>query len=138
MNGALRITILAALGLLIFLSGGCATTISEEEFLSRYMTNIAVPNPESHRLPCRKFLGQRKGYYRLKDYIPAGQGGMFLIGSRTTWRCPAEELPADFPVAYRPGDCMIDGQSGRKYTYVIQSYWDSAGSGATTNPASAP
>ena len=125
MNGALRIAIPAVL-ILAFMSAGCATTVSAEEFLTRYKTNIAVPNPDSHNLPIRTFLGQRRGNYLLEDRIPFSQGGG-LLGTYALWSCPVESLPANFPAAVRPGDCIVDGRSGAKYKYVIQRYMDTAG-----------
>ncbi len=101
---------------------GCATTISPTDFLSKYQTNITVPNPELAKLPARRFLGVRGDWYLLKDYVPSGQGGMFVIGSRTTWRCKVTDLPKDFPNAYRPGDVVFDGLKGTPHAYMIQSY----------------
>jgi hypothetical protein len=107
--------------MLLLLAGGCATTIPSKEFIAKYTTNIDVPNPDRAKLPCRIFLGRRKDYCRIKDVIPGNQGGGFL-GKTILWRCPAAELPKDFPEAYRPGDVVIDGRKGAKYKYVIQAY----------------
>lgn len=110
-----------ALSVLMLLAGGCATTIPAKEFIAKYTTNIDVPNPDRAKLPCRVFLGQDEDYYRIKDVIPAGQGGG-VLGKTILWKCPTAKLPKDFPEAYRPGDVIIDGRAGAKYTYLIQSH----------------
>lgn len=109
------------LSVLLLLAGGCATTIPAREFVAKYTANIDVPNPDRPVLPCRIFLGQNKDYFRIKDVIPAGQGGG-ILGKTILWKCPAAELPEDFPEAYRPGDVIIDGRTGAKYKYLIQAH----------------
>ena len=121
MHGALRITLCVALAGAILSSGGCATKISPKEFINLYQTNISVPNPDSHKLPCRIFLGQRRGFYYIKDKIPRGQGGG-IFGTGAAFRCRVDQFPDDFPDAYQPGDCVIDGRKGARYRYLIQSW----------------
>lgn len=106
---------------LLLFAIGCATTIPPKEFIAKYTANISVPNPDRAELPCRIFLGEDDGDFRIKDVIPCGQGGG-LLGKTILWKCPAAELPKDFPEAYRPGDVVIDGRSGAKYKYLIQTY----------------
>ena len=101
---------------------GCQTTIPPREFIAKYTTDIEVPDPNRSQLPCRIYLGKKGKYYRIKDVIPYGQGGGFL-GKTIIWRCPASELPADFPEAYRPGETILDGRIGSKYKYMIQAYF---------------
>jgi len=100
---------------------GCQTTIPPREFIAKYTTDIEVPDPNRSQLPCRIYLGKKGDYYRIKDVIPYGQGGG-LLGKTIIWRCPASELPANFPEAYRPGETILDGRTGSKYNYVIQAY----------------
>lgn len=121
MHRALRITLCVALAGAVLASAGCSTRISPKEFISRYQTNISVPNPDSPKLPCRIFLGQRKGYYCMKDKIPHSQGGGFF-GTRATFRCEVAQFPDDFPDAYKPGDSVIDGRKGARFRYLIQSW----------------
>jgi len=118
-------TALAAALLGLLLAGGCTTAIPAREFLSKYTTNINVPNPDRPQLPCRVFLGESDGVYYLKDSIPFQQGGG-LLGTTTMWCCPAAELPEDFPEAYRPGDTIIDGRPGARSRYLIESFSGSA------------
>ena len=101
---------------------GCQTTIPPREFIAKYTTDIEVPDPNRSQLPCRIYLGKKGKYYLIKDVIPYGQGGGFL-GKTIIWRCPASELPADFPEAYRPGETILDGRIGSKYKYMIQAYY---------------
>ena len=115
------LTACIVLSMLLLLAGGCATTIPAREFIAKYTANIDVPNPDRADLPCRIFLGRHKDIYRIKDAIPCSQGGGFL-GKTILWQCPAAELPKDFPESHRPGDVIIDGRSGAKYKYLIQSY----------------
>ena len=121
MHGPLRITLCVALAGAILASGGCATRISPKEFISRYQSNISVPNSDSPKLSCRIYLGQRKGFYYMKDKIPRVQGGG-LFGTRATFRCEVAQFPDDFPDAYKPGDSVIDGRKGARYRYLIQSW----------------
>ena len=121
MHGPLRITLCVALAGAVLASGGCATRISPKEFISRYQSNISVPNSDSPKLSCRIYLGQRKGFYYMKDKIPRVQGGG-LFGTRATLRCEVSQFPDDFPDAYKPGDSVIDGRKGARYRYLIQSW----------------
>ena len=112
-----------ALALLTVLAGGCASRIdiAPDEFITRYTSNIEVPNPAGTSLPSREFLGADEGLYRIADSIPSSQGGG-LFGKRILWRCPVGELPKDFPAAYRPGDAILDGRPDSGHTYMIESY----------------
>ena len=121
MNSALRAGILATVTFPTFISGGCATTIPAKEFIAKYTSNISVPNPDSGELPCRVYLGRSGEYFYLKDVVPFSQGGGFL-GTTTLWRCPAAELPANFPESHVPGETVFDGRAGAKHTYMIQYY----------------
>jgi len=121
MHRALRITLCVALAGAVLASAGCSTNISPKEFISRYQSNISVPNPDSPKLPCRIFLGQRGGYYCLQDKIPHAQGGG-ILGTGATFRCQVAQFPDDFPDAYKPGDSVIDGRDGARYRYLIQSW----------------
>lgn len=115
---------LAALALLLVAAGGCTTTISADDFLAKYTTNIEVPNPDRATLPTRTFLGSKGDetpYYYIRDHVPAGQGGG-LLGKLVRWRCLASELPASFPQAYCPGDVIFDGRDEAPHAYLIQSY----------------
>jgi len=110
---------------MVILSGlitGCETTIPAKEFITKYTTDIEVPDPNRSELPCRIYLGKKGKFYRIKDVIPYGQGGGFF-GKTILWRCPVSELPADFPEAYRPGETILDGRIGSKYEYMIQAYF---------------
>jgi len=116
--------------------GGCRATVSPDEFIAKYTTNIEVLDPTDSTLPTRTFLGRggkSKPYYAIKDVIPRGQGGG-LFGKTITWRCPAADLPSNFPAAYRPGDVMLDGRDGAIHMYVIQTYVPPPPKPASTRP----
>ena len=140
MKRAFPLVSLALLAVLLSLAGGCSTTISTTDFISKYTTNIDVPNPDEGVLPTRTFLGKRgrkTEYYVLTDSIPRQQGGG-LLGKGIRWRCPAAELPTDFPQAYRPGDVILDGRKGAAHNYLIQSYRPATRpAGTDTRPAGA-
>lgn len=137
MTGAIRIAACAGLALMLAAAGGCSTTIPAQEFIGKYSTNIEVPDPNYHQLPTRTFLGQRDSYVYIADRIPFIQGGG-LLGKTIYWRCPAAELPKDFPQGYRPGDVVMDGRAGSRYKYMIQSYAGSApAAGSSTTPGKA-
>ena len=121
MKRVIFFTACTGLSVLFLLPAGCTTTIPAREFLAKYAADIEVPNPDRSELPCRIFLGERRGYQRIKDITPFCQGGG-LFGKTVIWRCPSSELPEDFPEAYRPGGLVIDGRAGAKYKYLIQSY----------------
>jgi len=132
---------LGALALLL-VAGGCTKTISADEFLAKYTTNIEVPDPDRAALPTRTFLGikgDETPYYYIRDLVPAGQGGG-LLGKLIRWRCLASELPANFPQAHCPGDVIFDGRPDAAATYLIQSYLPppAAQPAVTEPPASAP
>ena len=110
-----------AAAVLLVTSAGCTRTISAQEFIAKYTSNIEVPNPNYHQLPIREFLGQVDQYYYLKDRIPFGQGAGFF-GEVILWRCPVAEMPKDFPEAYRPGDLILDARPGAKHTFLIELY----------------
>ena len=134
MRPAPGLAILGAAGLLLA-AGGCNKTITSAEFTRKYSTNIEVPNPEQSRLPVRTYLGvsgRRTRYHYLRDSIPPGQGGG-LLGKIVNWRCPAAEMPANFPQGVAPGDVIRDGRKGSIYEYMIQAYRPAA-----TPPASRP
>jgi len=111
----------AAAVLLSIASAGCTRTITAQEFIAKYTSNVEVPNPNYHQLPIREFLGQVDQYYYLKDRIPFGQGAGFF-GQIILWRCPVVEMPKDFPEAYRPGDLILDARPGAKHTFLIELY----------------
>ncbi|KPK79909.1 MAG: hypothetical protein AMJ81_12645 [Phycisphaerae bacterium SM23_33] len=102
-------------------AAGCSTTIAASEFVAKYGTNIEVHNPEYHQLPTRTYMGLRGDYVYLVDRVPFRQGGG-LLGKVTYWRCRTEELPKDFPQAYRPGDVVMDGREGTRNEYMIESF----------------
>ena len=123
MRRSLRVTAIAASALLMIAAGGCSKTITADEFIGLYTTNIAVPNPESTRLATRTYQGvkgRKTRYHYLRDEIPSAQGGGWF-GKSATRRCPVTEMPADFPASYRPGDVVVDGRKGSGYDYMIQS-----------------
>jgi len=121
MTAAYRIATCAA-GLGLGMAAcGCGTTIPPAEFISRYTTNIEVPNPGDHRLPVRVFKGLQGRDFVIQDIIPSSQGGG-VLGKSALWRCPKQALPADFPAAYAPADLMVDGRSGAEHRYLAQSY----------------
>ena len=122
MTAAYRIAACAAGTWLAAAACGCAgTTIPPAEFISRYTTNIQVPNPDDHRLPVRTFQGLQGWHFVIQDIIPHSQGGGFL-GKSVLWKCPKRALPADFPAAYTPGDLVVDGRGGAQHRYLAQSY----------------
>ncbi len=139
MTGACRILACGAAVWLIASAGGCANTlIPADEFVARYTTNIAVPNPDSHELPVRIFLGLQDGEFVLRDIIPSPQGGG-LLGKTVLWRCPKAELPGEFASSYRPGNLLVDGRGGAQHRYMIQSYTAAAGAVAVAPaPTEAP
>jgi hypothetical protein len=110
--------VLAAAALL----AGCApTTVTAEEFLKRYQTDIEVPDTDSPVLPARLFLGRREGYYRMREVIPTEQGGGFW-GTDRILQTPVSALPAEFPNEPRPAVTLMDGRRGARYRYMIQWY----------------
>ena len=122
MTVAYRIATCAAGAWLVIAACGCAgTTVPPAEFLSRYTTNIEVPNPDDHRLPVRIFQGLDGDDFVIRDIIPHTQGGGFL-GKSVLWKCPKADLPADFPAAYRPGNLLVDGTGGAQHRYLAQSH----------------
>ncbi len=123
MRPAFRLAMLAAPALGMLSAGGCNKTITSDQFLARYTTNIDVPNPGKTRLPTRTYAGvrgMRTQCHYLRDSIPPGQGGGFF-GKVVDWRCPVAELPAGFPEGVVPGDVVFDGRKGSAFTYMIQS-----------------
>jgi hypothetical protein len=121
MTGAFRIAACAGMGLLLSAAAGCSTTLPASEFITKYTTDIQVPNPEYHKLPTRTYLGRQGSYVYIVDRIPRRQGGG-LFGKVIYWRCPTEALPRDFPQAYRPGDVVMDGRPSSRYQFMIQSF----------------
>jgi len=139
MRRSLQVAAIAAFALLLIAAGGCSKTITADEFIGLYTANIDVPNPASTRLATRTYQGvkgRKTQYHYLRDQIPSAQGGGWF-GRSTKWRCPVVEMPADFPLGYRPGDVVIDGRKGSGYDYMIQSYAPSAPPPAS-QPAAPP
>ncbi len=121
----------AGLALLV-LAGGCSTTVPSTDFIAKYTSNINVQNTSDSNLPVRVFYGSDGEYFVLKDIVPYSQGGG-LLGTTVVYRCPAGAMPRNFPAAFKPGDVVIDGRPGTKYTYMIQ--WYRANGGEDRPPA---